>query len=165
MGLVPSLPPGPKLSQAPPPQVLLLEAWTQPCGTMRGLAWAVGVLGVLYKTGWLAFYCVYKRITFLLDPKGRERDLEKVTASYDLPEEGLKYLAWRNARTVSNFFYTSHMVCDYFDTLMQDLNKQAGLYEAAPNPILHHPHSQEEVSLLSVATKGIPLVINFGSCT
>ena len=34
-----------------------------------------------------------------------------------------RYLAWRNARTVSNFFYTSHMVCDYFDTLMQDLNK------------------------------------------
>ena len=34
-----------------------------------------------------------------------------------------RYLAWRNARTVSNFFYTSHMVWDYFDTLMQDLNK------------------------------------------
>ena len=34
-----------------------------------------------------------------------------------------RYLAWRNARTVSNFFYTSHMVYDYFDTLMQDLNK------------------------------------------
>ena len=24
---------------------------------------------MLYKTGWLAFYCVYKRISFLLDPK------------------------------------------------------------------------------------------------
>ena len=154
-------------------------------------------LQVLYKTSWLALYCVYKRISFILDPKvlkyylanvvifshagwsgtlfaqfiwyfvksswlyncvfqGREKDLEKVTESYDLPEEGLKwfrwglawffvililivmvsfhdtswiyicicrYLAWRNARTVSNFFYTSHMVWDYFDTLMQDLNK------------------------------------------
>jgi len=136
-----------------------------PCNTMRGLAWTVGVLGVLYKTWWLALYCVYKKISFLFDSKGRERDLEKVTASYDLPEEGLKYLEWRNARTVSNFFYTSHMVYDYFDTLMQDLNKEAGLYEPAPNPILHDPHSQEEVRLLTVASKGIPLVINFGSCT
>jgi len=135
------------------------------CVTMRGLAWALGVLGVLYKTSWLALYCVYKRISFILDPKGREKDLEKVTESYDLPEEGLKYLAWRNARTVSNFFYTSHMVWDYFDTLMQDLNKRARLYETAPNPILHDPRSLEAVSLLSVACKGLPLVINFGSCT
>ena len=47
------------------------------------------------------------------------------TRSYKyLSTNGAKrYLAWRNARTVSNFFYTSHMVCDYFDTLMQDLNK------------------------------------------
>lgn len=132
---------------------------------MRGFAWLLGVLGVIYKTSWLILYCVYKRISFLFDPKGREKDLAKVTESYDLPEEGLKYLAWRNARTVSNFFYTSNMVWDYFDTLMQDLNKQASLYEPAPNPILHNPRTKEGVRLLSVASKGVPLVINFGSCT
>lgn len=132
---------------------------------MRGLAWMLGVLGVIYKTSWLALYCFYKRISFLFDPEGREKDLVKVTESYDLPEEGLKYLAWRNARTVSNFFYTSNMVWDYFDTLMQDLNKQASLYEPAPNPILHDPQTKEEARLLSVASKGVPLVINFGSCT
>merc|ERR1712179_92627 len=156
---------GHRVQTRPKPPLQVLTGGSDPHSTMRGLAWTLGVLGVLYKTGWLALYCVYKRISFLFDPKGRERALEKVTASYDLPEEGLTYLAWRNARTVSNFFYTSHMVCDYFDTLMQDLNKQAELFEPAPNPILHHAHSQEGVSMLSVATKGVPLVVNFGSCT
>jgi hypothetical protein len=37
-----------------------------------------------------------------------------------------RYLGWRNARTVSNFFYTSHMVKDYYLTLLQDLNKGQG---------------------------------------
>jgi hypothetical protein len=39
-----------------------------------------------------------------------------------------RYLGWRNARTVSNFFYTSHMVKDYYLTLLQDLNKGQGLH-------------------------------------
>lgn len=132
---------------------------------MPSLRWAWGLAGVLYKTGRLLLLCLYKRITFLADPEARARDLRQVTETYDLPAEGLKYLEWRNARTVSNFFYTSHMVSDYFRTLLQDLNKSAGLHEAAPNPLLHEAGSGRPVRLLSAATPGLPLVINFGSCT
>lgn len=132
---------------------------------MRGLAWTWGLLGVLYKTSWLVAHCVYKRVQFMLDPQARERDLELVTASYNLPEEGLKYLKWRNARTVSNFFYTRHMVVDYCVTLLQDLNKVATLHGPAPDPLLHEAATGKPVRLLSVATRGVPLVINFGSCT
>jgi len=123
------------------------------------------VAGILYRTGCLALLCVYKRVTFLIDPQARARDLEEVTATYDLAPEGLKYLEWRNADTVSNFFYTRHMVVDYFITQMQDLNKKAAPMKAAPNPQLHDPKTGDKVSLLSVARPGLPLVINFGSCT
>ena len=59
------------------------------------------------------------RIRFMIDPSARKRDLEEVTESYNLPEEGLKYLDWRNEYTVSNFFYTWNMVKDYFRTSLQ----------------------------------------------
>ena len=63
------------------------------------------------------------RIQFLIDPSARKRDLEKITAGYNLPEEGLKYIAWRNEYTVSNFFYTWNMVYDDFVSQVQDINK------------------------------------------
>jgi hypothetical protein len=68
--------------------------------------------------------------------QARERDLIAVTASYDLPAEGLKYIEWRNARTVSKFFYTHRMVKDYFLTLLQDLNKVDKIVwtQTGPNP-------------------------------
>jgi len=103
------------------------------------------------------------RIQFLIDPTARKRDLERVTASYNLPKEGLKYIQWRNEYTVSNFFYTWNMISDYFVTLLQDLNKTAILYGDAPNPLLHTETGT--IRLLSIAKDSIPLVINFGSCT
>merc|ERR1712055_1118532 len=117
------------------------------------------------RTAWLILHCIYKRVLFLIDPEARAKDLEAVTATYDLTAEGMKYLEWRNPRTVSKFFYTSHMVTDYFITQLQDLNKRAEPMQPAPNPVLHEPESGKQASLLSVARQGIPLVINFGSCT
>jgi len=105
------------------------------------------------------------RIKFVIDPSARGRDLEEVTKSYDLPEEGLKYIQWRNEFTVSNFFYTWNMVQDYFITLLQDLNKKAVLYRPAPNPALQDPSTGEQKPMLSIVTSSVPLVINFGSCT
>jgi len=132
---------------------------------MEWVSWAQGVAGIAYRTGGLICTCVYKRLQFIIDPEARARDLEEVTASYELTAEGKKYLEWRNPRTVSKFFYTSHMVTDYFITQLQDLNKLARAESPAPNPLLHDPVTGEQKSLLSVASKGIPLVINFGSCT
>jgi len=129
------------------------------------LSWAGGVAGILYRTGCLILHCIYKQIVFAIYPEARAKDLEDVTASYDLHADGMKYLEWRNAKTVSKFFYTHHMVIDYFITQLQDLNKKAEPMSSAPNPVLHDAKSGDPVSLLSMATKGLPLVINFGSCT
>lgn len=102
---------------------------------------------------------------FWWDPSERDRDLERVTKDYNLLQEGVdRYLGWRNSRTVSNFFYTSHMVEDYYITLLQDLNKRAVLHQPAPNPLVYTP-SGDQVALLSLASPGVPLVVNFGSCT
>jgi len=105
------------------------------------------------------------RLKFIIDPTARKRDLEQVTKSYDLPEEGLKYIEWRNEYTVSNFFYTWNMVHDFFITQLQDLNKKAVLFSSAPNPMLNDPKTGSQVPLLSVAASTVPIVINFGSCT
>jgi len=129
------------------------------------IQWWIKLLKVLWKSLNLIVYCIYMRIHFILDPSARKRDLEKITAGYNLPREGLKYIEWRNEYTVSNFFYTWNMVYDDFVSQLQDINKTAKLYEEAPNPIVHVPSSEETVRLLSVASKGVPLVINFGSCT
>jgi len=128
-------------------------------------SWLLPRAGVLYRTFCLILLCIYKRIVFFLDPEARVKDLEAVTASYELHEDGLKYLKWRNAHTVSKFFYTHRMVHDYFVTQMQDINKSARLHEAAPNPNLYHAKTGEMLPMLSVATSGSPLVVNFGSCT
>ena len=72
---------------------------------------------VWWECALLAVECVYKRIYFVLFPEQRKRDLEKVTESYNLMDEGKKkYLGWRNAETVQDFFYTWNMVTDHFYT-------------------------------------------------
>ena len=71
------------------------------------------------KTIKLAFLCVLMRIKFMIDPSARKRDLEEITKSYNLPEEGFKYLQWRNEYTVSRFFYTWKMIEDFFKTNIQ----------------------------------------------
>ena len=71
------------------------------------------------KTLQLSVSCLVMRIRFIIDPSARKRDLEEVTESYNLPQEGLKYLKWRNEYTVSNFFYTWNMVKDFFITNLQ----------------------------------------------
>ena len=112
-----------------------------------------------------------------------------MTAAYNFPEEGLKHIQWRNAHTVSKFFYTFKMIHSDFVDQLQDINKvilvimvlmmmvngddddndqTAVLYHPAPNPQLHDPKTGDPVSLLSVSPSGTaeePLVINFGSCT
>jgi len=129
------------------------------------LVWTWSFLQVLLKTLQLAFHCIYMRLKFIIDPTARKRDLEEVTKSYDLPEEGLKYIEWRNEYTVSNFFYTWNMVHDFFITQLQDLNKKAVLFSSAPNPMLHDPKTGSQMPLLSIAASAVPIVINFGSCT
>ena len=71
----------------------------------------------------LGLVSAYMRLVFLLDPGARARDLEAVTRSYNLPAEGLKYIRWRNERTVARFFYTWNMIHDHFITQLQDINK------------------------------------------
>ena len=46
-----------------------------------------------------------------------------MTAAYNFPEEGLKHIQWRNAHTVSKFFYTFKMIHSYFVDQLQDINK------------------------------------------
>lgn len=131
----------------------------------QGLVWTWSFLQVLLKTFQLSLHCLYMRLKFIIDPTARRRDLEQVTESYDLPQEGLKYIEWRNEYTVSKFFYTWNMVKDFFITQLQDINKKAVLFGPAPNPMLHDPLTGGESTLLSVAAATAPLVINFGSCT
>ena len=71
----------------------------------------------------LGLVSAYMRLVFLVDPGARARDLEAVTRSYNLPAEGLKYIRWRNERTVARFFYTWNMIHDHFITQLQDINK------------------------------------------
>ena len=46
-----------------------------------------------------------------------------MTAAYNFPEEGLKHIQWRNAHTVSKFFYTFKMIHSDFVDQLQDINK------------------------------------------
>ena len=46
-----------------------------------------------------------------------------MTAAYNFPEEGLKHIKWRNAHTVSKFFYTFKMIHSDFVDQLQDINK------------------------------------------
>ena len=71
----------------------------------------------------LSLVSAYMRLVFMMDPGARRRDLEAVTESYNLPKEGLKYIQWRNERTVARFFYTWNMIKDHFKTQLQDINK------------------------------------------
>ena len=85
--------------------------------------WLVKFTKVLWDCFKLTLFSIYMRLWFLVDPSARKRDLEKVTEGYKFPEEGLKYIKWRNADTVSNFFYTWNMIYDHFVSMMQDINK------------------------------------------
>jgi len=127
--------------------------------------WWIKFLKVVAGCVRLSLVSAYMRLVFMMDPGARRRDLEAVTRSYNLPEEGLKYIRWRNERTVARFFYTWNMIQDHFKTQLQDINKSAKLYGPAPDPVLHEPGTGGRVRLLSVASRGRPLVINFGSCT
>jgi len=132
------------------------------------LTWGLKLCRVLLRSVRLVVHCIIMRMWFLVDPGARERDLQAVTAAYNFPEEGLKHIQWRNAHTVSKFFYTFKMIHSYFVDQLQDINKTAVLYHPAPNPQLHDPKTGVQVSLLSVSPSGTaeePLVINFGSCT
>ena len=65
----------------------------------------------------LTLISAYKQIVFLIWPDERRKDLEQVTASYNLDDEGKKkFLFWRNHETVKNFFYTWNMISDHFYT-------------------------------------------------
>ena len=46
-----------------------------------------------------------------------------MTAAYNFPEEGMKHIQWRNAHTVSKFFYTFKMIHSDFVDQLQDINK------------------------------------------
>jgi len=127
--------------------------------------WWMEFFLVLLKTVKLSIVCLVMRIKFKIDPSSRKRDLAEVTESYNLPIEGFKYLKWRNEYTVSNFFYTWHMIKDYYKTNLQDINKSARLYSSAPDPVVHDAVTGVSTTLLSHAHPDLPLVINFGSCT
>ena len=85
--------------------------------------WWIKFAKVLWKSFNLILYSVYMRIWFYINPNARRQDLDKITAGYNFPEEGLKYIKWRNEYTVSNFFYTWNMIHDDFLTQLQDINK------------------------------------------
>jgi len=48
---------------------------------------------------------------------------------------------------------------------IRDILKEAQVGSPAPNPVLLNLSDRASTSLLSLATPGRPLVINFGSCT
>ena len=52
-------------------------------------------------------------------------------------------------------------------SLSRDAAKKAAQGQAAPNPVVHDVRSKEEFKLLDLEQKypGLPLVLNFGSCT
>ena len=85
----------------------------------------------------LSLVSAYMRLMFMMDPGARRRDLEAVTESYNLPEEGLKYIQWRNERTVARFFYTWNMIKDHFKTQLQDINKVAIMAKDIISVIFH----------------------------
>jgi len=65
----------------------------------------------------------------------------------------------------TNYLWTWKQIKKQFSVLMQDINKAAKEFGPAPNPDLHDPLTGEVKQLLSVASKSVPLVVNFGSCT
>jgi len=76
-----------------------------------------------------------------------------------------KYWLGDSPENVENFMFTWKQIRVAFTAMYQDINKVAELYKNAPNPLLHDPVAGDTKHLLSMATKSVPLVVNFGSCT
>jgi len=84
---------------------------------------------------------------------------------YEITEDNKKYWVSSDPDNLSDFLWTSKQVAAAFNSMWHDLNKTAGEFGPAPNPLVHDPDTGASVRLLDVAVKGQPLVINFGSCT
>jgi len=131
------------------------------------MEWWIKLVKVLGKTGFITVLCVFMRIKYWINPASRKRDIENMQkqGKYEITEDNKKYWVSSDPDNLTNFLWTSKQIAAAFNVMWQDLNKTAGEFGPAPNPVVHDPDSGASLHLLDVAVPGQPLVINFGSCT
>ena len=64
-----------------------------------------------------------------------------------------------------NFFATTDMIKERYNSFIQDPFREARLNLPAPNPTVVSARSGLRQPLLATENHGRPLVLNFGSCT
>ena len=64
-----------------------------------------------------------------------------------------------------NFFATTDMIKERYNSFIQDPFREAQLNLPAPNPTVVSARSGIQERLLASEKHGRPLVLNFGSCT
>jgi len=123
------------------------------------MQWWINLIKVIGSMIVVIVMSAFMRLKYWINPSTKKKDLEKLAISkngkYDPDPEDV----------TTNYLWTWKMISKRFKVLLQDINKTAYEFGPAPNPELHDPRTGEVKQLLSVATKSVPLVVNFGSCT
>jgi len=133
---------------------------------MADLRWWKDFLMVMAKMIGMVLLSVVMRIKYWLDPEAKKRDLENMTKNkkFEVTDENRKYWLASDPDNMTDFLWTSKQLRSAFKAMMQDISKTASEFSAAPNPEIYDSEGNKKL-LLSCAKKGVPLIINFGSCT
>jgi len=133
---------------------------------MPDIKWIKDFLMVVTKILGMMILSLVMRLRYWIDPEARKRDIEKMTkdGKYEVTEENKKYWHANDADNLTDFLFTTKQIKAAFQAMMQDINKTASIYSAAPNPEVFDSKGNKKL-LLSSAKNGVPLIINFGSCT
>jgi len=128
------------------------------------MEWWINLLKVIGKMVVVIVMSAFMRLKYWINPSARKRDMEKKWKNGQNIARNNKY-APDPEDVAKNYLWSWKLIKKQFSVLMQDINKAAKEFGPAPNPELHDPLTGEVKQLLSVATKSVPLVVNFGSCT
>jgi len=77
---------------------------------------------------------------------------------------------WNNSENIQsvddlNFMFSADIFKFIFSSGINDAMKDADLGSPAPDVPIMNIHSKKTINLLSLASKGRPLILNFGSCS
>merc|ERR1712079_20166 len=128
------------------------------------MEWWVNMAKVAGKMVMMVVFIIIMRIRCIFDPEAKSQLMEKFKAHLKLKvtDENKDIL---DKTEDEDFMFSWNGISVMFKLMLQDANKSAKLYGAAPNPLLHDPVAGDTKNLLAMAKKSVPLVVNFGSLT